>query len=157
MEALAFSYYRLGQTKIKVARIFNTYGPHMRLDDGRFIPTIVDCALHDKVFRRFGDGTATRSFCYVDDLVEGIWRVFRLDASIGQVINLGNPDEFTLNQAVNVLEKVSGKKLKIQEKSPLPDDPKRRQPDITKARKLLNWEPQFDLEKGLTQMLKYYV
>lgn len=156
MEALAFSYYRLGKTKIKVIRIFNTYGPNMRLDDGRFIPTIVDCAINNKPFERFGDGSATRSFCYIDDLVEGIWRVFTKDNTIGEVINLGNPTEYKINDAIKILEETVGTKLTIKESPSLPDDPQRRRPDISKAKKLLRWEPKFELKKGLSQMLKHY-
>lgn len=155
MEALAFAYYRTHQTKIKVIRIFNTYGPRMMLDEGRFIPTIVDCYLHKKTFRQYGDGSVTRSFCYVDDLIEGIIKVFEREV-VGEVINLGNPDEYTISKTIKVLEDLTGEKLDVEPTSALLDDPQRRQPDITKARKLLDWSPKVSLKEGLQKMLTSY-
>lgn len=155
LEAISFAYFRTHGVKIKVARIFNTYGLRMRLDDGRFIPTIVNCAVNHMPFTQFGDGLASRSFCYVDDLVDGVLAMH--DSSVvGEVINLGNPNEMSVTAAVNLLESISGKKLEIHQQPPLPDDPRRRQPDISKAKKLLGWEPKVSFESGLKSMLKFY-
>src|SRR3989339_1678005 len=140
LEAISFAYYRKHSVKIKVARIFNTYGPGMRLDEGRFIPTIVDCALNNKPFNMYGTGTSTRSFCYIDDLVAGIIKMSEQDV-VGEVINLGNPEEYTLNEAIKILEKTTGVTLQVKHQAALGDDPKRRKPDIRKAKSLLNWEP----------------
>lgn len=156
LEAIAFAYYRKHQTKIKVIRIFNTYGPRMRLDDGRFVPTLADSLLHGKPFRRFGDGSSTRSFCYVTDLIDGILAVADSDRAVGEVINLGNPEEITLNQAILVAEQVSGASLRIEARPALPDDPLRRCPDITKAKELLGWEPQIAFRDGFQRLLESY-
>lgn len=156
MEALAFSYYRLGSTHIKVIRIFNTYGPRMRLDDGRLIPSLVDASINNKPFRRFGDGTSTRSFCYIDDLVDGIYRIYKEDRAVGKVINLGNPIEFTVNEAIEVVSESSKAKLEIIEAKALADDPKKRQPDITKAKNLLDWSPRIEFKSGILKMLESY-
>ncbi len=156
LEAISFAYFRRQKTKVKVLRIFNTYGPRMRLDDGRFIPTIINAAHNHKPFVRFGDGNSTRSFCYIDDLLAGILAASQSDRSVGEVINLGNPTEFTINQAIAVLEEVIGRKLEVDGKPALPDDPKRRQPDISKAKNLLGWEPKVDLPTGLKKMLESY-
>jgi nucleoside-diphosphate-sugar epimerase len=140
MEALAFAYHRLGQTAVKVIRIFNTYGPGMRLDDGRFTINLIDSHLHNKSLAMYGDGSATRSFCYIDDLVEGIMRIYHSDQTVGEVINLGNPKELTLNEAIAIFEKIAGKLLIKEQRSSMQDDPKRRNPDISKAQKMLGWD-----------------
>jgi nucleoside-diphosphate-sugar epimerase len=156
MEALAFTYYRKFQTQIKVIRIFNTYGPHMRLDDGRFTINLIDAYLNHKPFKMFGDGSSTRSFCYIDDLTEGIERIFMSEEVVGKVINLGNPTEYTLNSAIEVFEGVIGSELpKVYEDQPQ-DDPKRRQPDITRAKKILGWEPKIDFATGIKKTLDFY-
>jgi nucleoside-diphosphate-sugar epimerase len=156
MEALAFAYHRLGQTAVKVIRIFNTYGPHMRLDDGRFTINLVDSYLHNKPFAMYGDGSATRSFCYIDDLVEGIVQVCQSDKAVGEVINLGNPEEYTLNEAIKLFEKITNKPLTKEQRGPMQDDPRRRNPDIAKARRLLGWEPKIDFATGMKRMLSSY-
>jgi dTDP-glucose 4,6-dehydratase len=156
MEALAFTYYRKLSAKIKVIRIFNTYGPKMRLDDGRFTINLIDSAANNKPFVLYGDGSATRSFCYIDDLVDGIDRIFKKDEVIGEVINLGNPGEFSVNSSIKLAESLVGHKLELIQKPALPDDPKRRQPDITKAKQLLGWEPKISFSEGLKLCLKYY-
>lgn len=156
MEALAFAYHRLGQTAVKVIRIFNTYGPGMRLDDGRFTINLVDAHLHNKSFVMYGDGSATRSFCYIDDLVEGIMQIYGSDQAVGEVINLGNPTELTLNQAIKVFEKLTGQTLTKEMRGSLTDDPKKRRPDIGKAKKLLGWEPKVDFATGMKLMLSSY-
>jgi len=155
MEALAFAYFRTQKTKIKVIRIFNTYGPRMMLDEGRFIPTIVDCYLHKKTFLQYGDGSATRSFCYVDDLIAGVIKVFERDV-VGEVINLGNPEEYSVTNTIKVLEELTGEKLEVQVTDALADDPQRRQPDLTKAARLLDWSPKIGLKEGLGKMLAFY-
>lgn len=156
MEALAFAYYRHGGTKIKIIRIFNTYGPGMRLDDGRFVVNLVNAGLDNSSFNLYGDGSTTRSFCFIDDLVGGIIKTFETDAAIGAVINLGNPTEITMTEAINIFEEIIGKKLQKVLKKDRPDDPKRRCPDITKAKKILGWEPKTDFKTGMTKMLASY-
>lgn len=156
MEALAFSYYRLGHTKIKVIRIFNTYGPHMRLDDGRFTINLIDSFVSHKPFKIYGDGSTTRSFCYIDDLVEGIMQVFASDAAVGEVINLGNPRELTIKKAIEVFEKIAGGELVKAYLDAQPDDPRRRCPDISKANDLLGWTPSIDFATGMKKTLEYY-
>jgi len=156
MESIAFAYYRRFQTKIKVIRIFNTYGPGMRLDDGRFTINLIDSALNNKPFVLYGNGSATRSFCYIDDLVGGIDKIFQSDKAIGEVINLGNPGEFSVSSSIELIESLVGHSLQLIKKSALPDDPKRRQPDITKARSILGWEPHISFVDGLKLCLKYY-
>ncbi len=156
MEALAFTYYRKLKAKIKVIRIFNTYGPNMRLDDGRFTINLIDSALNNKPFVLYGDGNSTRSFCYIDDLVNGINLMFKNDQVIGEVINLGNPGEFSVNSSIELVESLVGHKLELIKKPSLPDDPKRRKPDITKATQLLGWKPQVSFADGLRMCLEYY-
>ncbi len=156
MEALAFASYRQQNTKIKLIRIFNTYGPHMRLDDGRFTINLVNAYLKHEPFKLFGDGSATRSFCYIDDLVEGIMRIYQSDQSVGEVINLGNPQEYTLKQAIEIFESITGQSFSLTQAGEQPDDPKMRQPDITKAKTLLGWEPKIDFKTGMTRTLNYY-
>ena len=109
MEALAYAYYRSRGTKIKIIRIFNTYGPRLRLDDGRFLINLVDSVVHSKPFTLYGDGSATRSFTYIDDLVEGIFRVFQEEKMVGEVVNLGNSGEFTIHAAIELAEEISDK------------------------------------------------
>ncbi len=156
MEALASAYHRHGQVKTKIIRIFNTYGPGMRLDDGRFVVNLVNSALDNSPFALYGDGSTTRSFCYIDDLVEGIIKIYTTDSAIGEVINLGNPVETTMTEAIEIFESIIGKKLEKKLKQNRPDDPKRRCPDIGKAKKLLSWEPKTDFKTGMTKMLSFY-
>lgn len=157
MEALAMVYYRSYLVKTKLIRIFNTYGPQMRLDDGRFTIGLIDSYLNHKPFALHGNmDTITRSFCYIDDLVEGIVRVMESDALIGDVINLGNPQEYTLKEALVIFERVINDKLTTVQVETQPDDPKKRQPDITKAKKILGWEPIVNFETGIKKTLDYY-
>lgn len=156
MEALAFSYYRKFQAKIKVIRIFNTYGPAMRLDDGRFTINLIDSYLNHKPFKIFGTGSSTRSFCYIDDLIAGIINIFEKEQTIGQVINLGNPGEYTISEAIKVFEDIIGVELEKEIYDNQPDDPKRRKPDISKAKELLGWEPTIDFKTGIQKTLEYY-
>ena len=155
-ETLFFDYYRQHQLPIKVARIFNTYGPRMLPDDGRVVSNFIVQALHGEPITVFGDGSQTRSFCYVDDLVDGLVGLMNTPDDVTGPINLGNPGEFTMVElAEKVLELVgSGSELKY---LPLPeDDPVRRRPDITRARELLDWQPTISLEEGLARTIAYF-
>jgi nucleoside-diphosphate-sugar epimerase len=140
----------------RVARIFNTYGPRMQPGDGRVIPSFCTAALRGEPLTVFGDGSQTRSFCYVDDLVDGIVR-FATRASLGgRVINLGNPDEYTIRRLAEVTARLAGVELRVVEQPLPPDDPTRRRPDVTLARELLGWEPRVELETGLRRTLDYF-
>ena len=155
-EALCFDYHRMYGTKVKVIRIFNTYGPGMNPQDGRVISNFVNQALRGEDITVYGDGKQTRSFCYVDDLIEGIVRMMHTPEDILGPVNLGNPGEFTmLELAQQVLKKVpNGSKLIYR---PLPkDDPKQRKPDIKKAEILLHWKPEIALSEGLDKVIDYY-
>jgi UDP-glucuronate decarboxylase len=154
-ETLMFDYYRQYGVDIRVVRIFNTYGPRMNPEDGRVVSNFIVQALRGENITIYGDGKQTRSFCYVDDLLEGFIRLMNQDEVVGP-INCGNPGEFTmLELAEKVLAKVKSKsKLTFH---PLPgDDPKQRKPDITLAKKHLNWEPEVDLDKGLDKAIEYF-
>lgn len=155
-ESLCFDYYREYGTRIKVVRIFNTYGPHMREDDGRVISSFIVQALQGKDITVYGDGSQTRSFCYVDDLIEGLVRMMNTPAALTGPVNLGNPQEFSMNELAGlVLSKIqTNSKLVYQ---PLPkDDPSRRRPDISLARHYLNWSPNIPLTEGLEKTIGYF-
>lgn len=153
-EAITMAYNRYHQVQTRIVRIFNTYGPRMRLDDGRVLPAFVGQALRGEDLSVFGDGSQTRSFCYVSDLVDGIFRLLMSDEQ--EPTNVGNPDEITILQFAEEVLKLTGSKSKIAYK-PLPqDDPKVRQPDITKARRVLGWEPKVDRSEGLKLTLDYF-
>jgi len=156
MEALAFAYFRKHNTKIKIIRIFNTYGPRMRLDDGRFIPNLLNSYLSNTPFAIYGTGETTRSFSYISDLIAGIVKVIQTDKMLGEVINLGNPQELTLNQAINIFESIVKSKLITKTLPSKPDDPARRNPDISKAKEILAWEPQVSFGEGLQKTLTFY-
>lgn len=155
-ETFCFDYHRQNKVDIRVVRIFNTYGPHMDINDGRVVSNFIVQALTDKNITVFGSGQQTRSFQYVDDLVGGMRKMMNNTKTIGPV-NLGNPDEFTIMQlAKTVLKMLPKSKSKIIHK-PLPaDDPRQRQPDITRAKKLLRWSPSIPLEAGLKLTIKYF-
>ncbi|MFA4043952.1 MAG: hypothetical protein HZRFUVUK_000734 [Candidatus Fervidibacterota bacterium] len=153
-EALTMAYHRHYGLDTRIARIFNTYGPGMRIDDGRVIPNFIWQALKGEPLTIYGDGTQTRSFCYIDDLVEGIKRLMEADAH--QPINLGNPNEVRIIDLANLIINLTGSKSKIEFK-PLPeDDPKQRCPDISRAKQLLGWEPKVTLEEGLKITIEYF-
>src|SRR5689334_804770 len=153
-EAMTMAYRRFHRVDTRIVRIFNTYGPRMRLRDGRVLPAFMSQALRGEPLTVFGDGSQTRSFCYVDDLVEGIWRMLRADSD--QPVNLGNPREMTILQFAEAVLAATGAHSQIEFK-PLPvDDPKIRQPDISRARALLGWEPRIGLEEGLARTLAYF-
>ena len=154
-EAITMAYHRYHGLETRIVRIFNTYGPRMRVNDGRVLPAFFSQAIRGEGLTMFGDGSQTRSFCYVDDLVEGIYRLLMSDYALP--VNIGNPSEITMMQfAKEILALVNNPKAYIDYR-PLPvDDPKQRQPDITKARNILGWEPQYDREKGLALTYEYF-
>ncbi len=154
MESITMAYHTFHQVETRIIRIFNTYGPRMRLDDGRALPTFMSQALRGENVTVYGDGSQTRSFCYVDDLVEGIYRLLLSDYS--KPVNIGNPSEITLLEFAEEVLKLTGSKSKIVYE-PLPqDDPKQRKPNITKAKELLGWEPKVDRHEGLKRTLEYF-
>ncbi len=153
-EAITMAYHRYHKVDTRIVRIFNTYGPRMRIRDGRAIPTFISQALKNEDVTVFGDGSQTRSFCYVSDLVEGIYSLLMSD--ITTPVNLGNPYEMPLIDMAKKIIEMTKSKSKVVFK-PLPeDDPKVRQPDITKAKSLLDWEPKVGLEDGLKETIKYF-
>src|ERR1017187_4860566 len=146
MEAITMAYHTYHQLETRIVRIFNTYGPRMRLNDGRVLPAFIGQALRGEDLTIFGDGSQTRSFCYVDDLVEGIYRLLMSDYH--QPVNVGNPDEITISEFAEEIIKLTGTKQKVIYK-PLPvDDPKQRQPDISVAKKVLGWQPKISRQEG---------
>lgn len=154
MESMTMAYHNFHGVETRIVRIFNTYGPRMRLDDGRALPTFMSQALRGENVTVFGDGSQTRSFCYVDDLVDGIYRLLLSDYHMP--VNIGNPVEITLQQFAEEVVALVGNDVKIVYE-PLPqDDPKQRQPDITKAKELLGWTPKVDRKEGLKRTLEYF-
>jgi UDP-glucuronate decarboxylase len=155
-ETLFFDYYRQHGVSIKVARIFNTYGPNMHPHDGRVVSNFIVQALRGETITVYGDGGQTRSFCYVDDLVDGLIKLMNTEESVVGPINLGNPDEFTILQLAELVIEMTGSKSEIA-KFPLPqDDPRQRQPDIEKAREILEWAPTIALKQGLSKTIDYF-
>jgi dTDP-glucose 4,6-dehydratase len=153
-EAMTMAYHRYHKVETRIVRIFNTYGPRMRLKDGRAVPNFMCQALRGEDLTVYGDGSQTRSFCYVSDEVEGIIRLLYSD--VDTPVNIGNPSEMTVLQMAETIIRITGSKSKVVMK-PLPeDDPKVRQPDITKAKKLLGWEPKVGIEEGLSKTLGYF-
>ena len=153
-EAMTMAYHRFHGVDTRIVRIFNTYGERMRLNDGRVVPALIGQALRNEPLTVFGDGSQTRSFCYVSDLVEGIYRLLMSGES--EPVNIGNPSELTVLEFANVIKRLTGSDAPIVFK-PLPsDDPKVRKPDITKARNLLQWEPQVGLDEGLTRTIEFF-
>ncbi len=153
-EAMTMAYHRYHKMPVRIIRIFNTYGPNMRINDGRAVPNFMSQAIKNKPITVYGDGSQTRSLCYVSDLVEGIYRL--LESGISEPVNIGNPHEITLLELAQTIKKISASKSKIVFK-PLPqDDPKVRRPDITIAKTKLKWEPKVSLEEGLKKTLSYF-
>lgn len=153
-EAMTMAYHRFHGVQTRIVRIFNTYGERMRLDDGRVVPAFVSQALRDEPLTVFGDGSQTRSFCYVSDLVDGIYRLLMSD--LVDPTNIGNPSEMTVREFADTIRRVTGTSAAIEHR-PLPiDDPKVRRPDITRARTLLGWEPQVSLEDGLRRTIEFF-
>lgn len=153
-EAITMAYHRKFGLRTNIARIFNTYGPRMKLDDGRVVPAFIDQALRGEPLTVFGTGSQTRSFCYVRDLVDGLWRLAQSDERYP--VNLGNPLEMTILEFAERIKTAAGVTAPIEFK-PLPeDDPKRRKPDISKAKRILDWEPRVTLEDGLEETIAYF-
>lgn len=153
-ESLTMAYHRYHGLQTRIVRIFNTYGPRMRLNDGRVLPTFIGQALKGEPLTIFGDGSQTRSFCYVDDLIEGIYRLMLSDEV--NPVNIGNPDEITIKQFAEEVLRLTGSNSKI-EFHPLPeDDPKVRQPDISRAKEILGWQPKVNRREGITRTLEYF-
>jgi dTDP-glucose 4,6-dehydratase len=153
-EAITMAYHRFHQMNTHIVRIFNTYGPRMRLNDGRVVPAFIGQALTGEPMTIFGDGSQTRSFCYVSDLIDGIFRLMMSD--FHEPVNIGNPREMTIRQFGEEIRRITGTTSQIEHK-PLPvDDPKVRQPDITRARNLLGWEPKVDFDKGIRETIEFF-
>ncbi len=153
-EAMTMAYHRYHGIDTKIVRIFNTYGPRMRLRDGRVVPAFIGQALSGTPLTIFGDGSQTRSFCYVSDLIDGIFRLATSD--FHEPVNIGNPREMTIRQFAEEIIRITGTKSRIENK-PLPvDDPKVRQPDITRARKILGWEPKVEFDQGIAETIAYF-
>jgi len=153
-EAITMAYHTFHGLETRIVRIFNTYGPRMRLNDGRVLPAFIGQALRGEDLTVFGDGSQTRSFCYVDDLVEGIYRLLLSDYA--QPVNIGNPSEITISDFAEEIVKLTGTKQKVIYQDLPKDDPKQRQPDITKAREILNWEPKVSRAEGLKITYEYF-
>jgi len=153
-EALTMAYHRARGVRTSIARIFNTFGPRMKLNDGRVVPAFLDQALRGKPITIFGDGSQTRSFCYVSDLVDGLYRLLLSDEAMP--VNVGNPREMTISEFANTIAELTGSTAGVIYQ-PLPeDDPKQRRPDISKAKRLLKWQPVVSLEEGLRQTVDYF-
>lgn len=153
-EAITMAYHRYHGMETRIARIFNTYGPRMRLNDGRVLPAFIGQALRGEDLTVFGDGAQTRSFCYVDDLVEGVFRLLMSDYA--EPVNIGNPDEITIREFADEIIKLTGTNQKVIYKDLPVDDPKQRRPDITLAKKLLGWEPEINRSEGLKRTYEYF-
>lgn len=153
-EAMTMAYHTYHGLETRIVRIFNTYGPRMRLNDGRVLPAFIGQALRGEDLTIFGDGSQTRSFCYVDDLVEGIYRLLLSDYAMP--VNIGNPDEITIGDFAEEIIKLTGTSQKVIYQDLPVNDPKQRQPDITKARSILNWEPKIDRAEGLKRTYAYF-
>ncbi|HEX2788149.1 MAG TPA: UDP-glucuronic acid decarboxylase family protein [Ignavibacteria bacterium] len=155
MEAITMAYHTFHNVDTRIVRIFNTYGPRMRLDDGRVLPTLIGQAIRGEDLTVFGDGKQTRSFCYVDDLIDGIYKLLMSDYPYP--VNIGNPDEITINDFAEEIIKLTGTKQKIVHEALPQDDPKQRKPDITKAKKLLGWQPKVSRAEGLKITYQYFL
>lgn len=155
-ETLFFDYHRQHGVRIKVARIFNTFGPRMHPNDGRVVSNFIVQALRGEPISLYGDGEQTRSFCYIDDLIEGIYRLMATDDDVTGPINLGNPAEFTMKQLALQICELTGSTSSLIYKELPPDDPRKRQPDISLAKRTLDWQPQVSLAEGLIKTIEYF-
>jgi len=153
-EALTIAYHRYHKMQVRIVRIFNTYGPRMRADDGRAIPNFINQALHKKPLTLYGDGSQTRSFCYIDDLVNGLYKL--LLSRVNEPVNIGNPDEMTLLEMAQVVRRLTKSKSRFVHRSLPQDDPKVRRPDIRLAKRKLHWEPRVSFDKGLEHTIAYF-
>ena len=155
-ETLFVNYHKQNNVRIKIVRIFNTYGPRMHPNDGRVVSNFIVQALHGKDITIYGDGAQTRSFCYVDDLIEGLILMMNSREEFTGPVNMGNPNEFTILQLAEMILKMTSSKSKIRYESLPPDDPVQRQPDIGLARRELNWTPKIQMEEGLLKTIQYF-
>lgn len=153
-EAVTMAYHRAYGLDTKIVRIFNTYGPRMRLDDGRVVPAFIGQALRGEPMTVFGDGRQTRSFCYVSDLVDGIWRLAR--SNFHEPVNCGNPHEMSIGEFAEAIARICEVPLTIEDRPLPPDDPKVRKPDIARAKEVLGWEPQVGFEEGIRETIEYF-
>lgn len=155
-EALTMAYHRFHKIDTRIVRIFNTYGPRMRLDDGRVVPNFLQQALRGEALTIYGEGTQTRSFCYVDDLIEGIYRLMMTE--FHEPVNLGNPNEISINDFAQLVNSLTGNNAGaiIKSSKRLGHDPQRRKPDITRAQEILGWQPQVDFREGLIKTIPYF-
>jgi dTDP-glucose 4,6-dehydratase len=153
-EALTMAYHRTRGVRSSIARIFNTFGPRMKLNDGRVVPAFLDQALRGDPITIFGDGSQTRSFCYVSDLVDGLYRLLLSDEPMP--VNIGNPREMTIREFADKIAELTGSTAGVVHHALPEDDPKQRRPDITKAKRVLGWEPRVTLEDGLRQTIEYF-
>ena len=155
-ETIAMDYHRLHGVDVRLPRIFNTYGPRMAVNDGRVVTNFISQALADQEITVFGDGTNTRSFCYVSDMVDALLRIGAADGLSGEVVNLGNPNEFTVMELAQKTIALTGSRSEIGFRELPQDDPRQRQPDISKAREMLGWEPLVQLDEGLEKTISFY-
>jgi nucleoside-diphosphate-sugar epimerase len=155
-EALTMEYYRRHKLDVRIARIFNTYGPRMQINDGRVVPNFILQALRGEPLTVYGNGTQTRSFCYVDDLVEGLVRAMILPDLVGEVFNLGNPEEYSVRELAQVIADLCGVPLRVVHLPLPPDDPRRRRPDIARAERILGWTPRTPLTEGLRRTVAHF-
>jgi nucleoside-diphosphate-sugar epimerase len=155
-EAMCMTYVRTKKTQVRIARIFNTYGPRMDIDDGRVISNFIVQSLKNEPITLYGTGEQTRSFCYVSDLVRGLWALATKQLMAGEVINLGNPVEMTMKEIANKIKITTGSTSSLIQKPICQDDPLKRKPDISKAKELLGWEPTISLDEGLRKTIDYF-
>ncbi|BCX48284.1 UDP-glucuronate decarboxylase (UGD) and related protein [Haloferula helveola] len=153
-EAVTMAYHRAHGVDTKIVRIFNTYGPRMRLDDGRVVPAFIGQALRGEPMTIFGDGKQTRSFCYVSDLVEGIWRLAR--SNFHEPVNCGNPHEMSIGEFAEAIARICEVELKVEDRPLPPDDPKVRKPDISRAKEVLDWEPKVSFDEGIRETIAFF-
>jgi nucleoside-diphosphate-sugar epimerase len=155
-EAMCMSYMRSKKTNVRIARIFNTYGPRMDVNDGRVVSNFIVQALKNEPITIYGTGEQTRSFCYVSDLVQGLWALATKEIKTGEVVNLGNPNEMTMIEIANKIKNSTTSSSPLVKQSIDLDDPLKRKPDITKAKELLDWEPKISIEEGLHSTIEYF-
>lgn len=155
-EALIMAYYRKFKKDIRIARIFNTYGPFMKKDDGRVISNFINQAINNQPLTIYGDGSQTRSFCYISDMIEGLYSIATTNNLAGEIINIGNPNEKTILEMADIIKKLIQSRTNLVFKTIGADDPKKRCPDISKAKKILGWEPKIGLEEGLKLTIEYF-
>ena len=155
-EMVSMTFWRKFQVDVRIARIFNTYGPRNDRDDGRVVPNFIQQAIGNEPLTVYGDGSQTRSFCFVADLVDGLVKLMESDKTSGEVVNLGNPDEFTIGDFANLVIKIASSRSTIEFEALPEDDPKQRKPDISKAMRLLNWQPVHSIEQGLIKTIEYF-